>query len=67
MKDASPSNDRRTAMILACANVLVWIVAIIALTTLRAKGVRGAAGLFPILGGGLAVGLYQWESVRRLA
>lgn len=61
-----PSSDRRTALILGGANVLIWIIAIVALAVLRAKGVRGAAGMFPILGGGLAVGLYQWEAIRRL-
>ena len=66
MDDMRPSSDRRTAMITAGVNVLIWIVAIVALTILRAKGVRGAAGMFPILAGGLAVGLYQWEAIRRL-
>jgi hypothetical protein len=67
MTDMKPSSDRRTAMILGATNVLIWIIAIVALTILRAKGVRGAAGMFPILAGGLAVGLYQWEAIRRLA
>ena len=66
MNDLKPSSDRRTALILGGANALIWIIAIVALTILRAKGVRGAAGMFPILAVGLAVGLYQWEAIRRL-
>lgn len=66
MTDLKPSRDHRTAMIISGANVLIWMCSIVALIFLRAKGVRGAAGLFPILGGGLAVGLYQWEAIRRL-
>ena len=66
MNDLIPAKDRRSAMIISGVNVLIWMCSIVALIILRAKGVRGAAGLFPILGGGLAVGLYQMEAIRRL-
>lgn len=51
------SNNAKGLMFtLAMANVVIWIIAIIAMVFLMEQS-QNVKGLFPILGGGTAVGI----------
>jgi hypothetical protein len=50
------SNDKRRARLLAMINLGIWGIAIIAMVFTMQQS-PSAKGLFPILGGGVAVGI----------
>lgn len=53
---SSGNSPERAASILAMVNVGIWAISIIALAFVIRHS-PGAKGLFPILGGGVAVGI----------
>ena len=59
------SNDNKKAIyILAMVNVAIWAIAMIAMVFLIQDAPR-AKGLFPILGGGIAVGILLISTISR--
>jgi hypothetical protein len=56
---------KRSLKYLSASNAVIWVIAVIALVIIMAKGSR-ITGLFPILAGGLAVGAYLNSVISRL-
>jgi hypothetical protein len=67
MNDTGPERTKlaRSARILAMINVVIWGLAIVAMVVVMERG-SSARGLFPILAGGVAVGISLISTVARL-
>jgi hypothetical protein len=58
------SDDKRRAHVLAMVNLGIWGIAIIAMVFLMQQS-PSAKGLFPILGGGVAVGIALLSTINK--
>lgn len=58
-------DTRKSAYILAMVNVVIWAIAMVAMVFLM-QDAPSAKGLFPILGGGVAVGILLISTISRL-
>lgn len=59
------SANKKAASVLAMVNVVIWAIAIIAMVFLI-QDTPSAKGLFPILGGGVAVGISLISTISKL-
>ena len=59
------SKNKKATYILAMVNVGIWAIAMIAMVFLIQDS-PSAKGLFPILGGGIAVGILLISTISRL-
>ena len=58
------NENKKTTYILAMVNVAIWAIAMIAMVFLIQDS-PAAKGLFPILGGGVAVGILLLSTISR--
>jgi hypothetical protein len=58
------SNDKRRAHVLAMINLGIWSIAIIAMVFIMQQS-PSAKGLFPILGGGVTVGIALLSTISK--
>ena len=63
--DPKPSPQKRALYSLAMANAGIWAIAMIALVVLL-QGNGNTRGLYPIIGGGMAVGIALIASIAKL-
>lgn len=62
--EANDTDRTRSMYILAMVNVAIWAIAIVALAFVI-DDYPGARGMFPILGGGVAVGISLIATIGR--
>jgi hypothetical protein len=65
-EDQNNSRLTRSLTILTAVNLGIWAIALIALVFMLEKG-SSPRGMYPILAGGVAVGIQQLAVARRLA
>lgn len=63
--DKANNKEARSLLILSYVNVIIWACAMIAMVFLM-KDYPGVKKMYPILGGGMAVGIYILSVVARI-